>query len=376
MISNICVISPGYPTLFDPVFPFVEQLCKEFARHGVKVTVIAPQSITHSVLHGKKIHPRYKMESINNEGSLEVFQPVTISVPAKYRRINKFFWYIAVKRIFRQIEKPDACYCHFWTSGFIAYKLLKTSSLPVFVATGESDIKNLIGGCRYDNKFRDYIKGVIAVSTKNKEESVSLNLTTSDKCIVLPNAIDNSLFRRTEKMAARKALGFSSNNFIVIFIGWFINRKGSQRLSKALDRFDDVYSIFIGEGNEEPNCNNILFKGRLAHNEIPLYLNASDIFVLPTLKEGCCNSIIEAMACGLPVVSSNLPFNWDVLNEKNSFMIDPMNVDEIADKIRILKDNMGLRNEMSKEVLETAKNLTISKRAERILNFMESRMQR
>ena len=100
----------------------------------------------------------------------------------------------------------------------------------------------------------------------------------------------------------------------------------------------------------------------------------ADIFVLPTLHEGCCNAIIEAMACGLPIVSSNLPFNWDVLNDNNSILINPMNIDEIAEAIRILKEDPVKRDAMSKASLETASNLTIDKRVDKIFSFIESKL--
>ena len=129
--------------------------------------------------------------------------------------------------------------------------------------------------------------------------------------------------------------------------------------------------IFIGKGQEETDCKGIIFKGALPHDEIPRYLNCADAFVLPTLAEGCCNAVIEAMACGLPIISSDMEFNWDVLNADNSIMVDPENVDEIANAIAELRDNSEIRKEMSKVALHTAANLTIRIRAEKIAEFME-----
>ena len=118
----------------------------------------------------------------------------------------------------------------------------------------------------------------------------------------------------------------------------------------------------------------ILFKGKLPHDDIPTYLNAADAFVLPTLHEGCCNAVVEGMACGLPIISSNRPFNWDVLDETNSIMIDPESVEEIRNAIVELRDNPERRDQLSIGALEKAKDLTIGKRASKIAEFIQSRI--
>lgn len=96
----------------------------------------------------------------------------------------------------------------------------------------------------------------------------------------------------------------------------------------------------------------------------------SDVFVLPTLREGCCNAVVEAMACGLPIISSDLPFNWDVLNQTNSVLIDPYNIDEIADAINSFYEDSSKRALLSKGALSTAKDLTIEERSRKILKFI------
>ena len=80
------------------------------------------------------------------------------------------------------------------------------------------------------------------------------------------------------------------------------------------------------------------------------------------------------MACGLPIISSDLPFNWDVLDETNSIMRDPMDVDAIANAIQRLKDNPDLRAKMSASSVNKMKDLTIERRVSKIVKYIESKL--
>ena len=341
---------------------------------GCEVSVLTPQSVSSSMIHHKQNRP-VEWTDYFDDKQIKVYQPRYLTAPFKYHNINNvltrfFLWLFFKKHAF----DIDIVYCHFWSSAFAVFPFAKKNKLPLFVATGESDIKTLFSTKFGLNKFRDYVSGVVCVSSKNKEESIKLGLTTLDKCEVFPNAVNSELFCKRERTECRKRLGLPLDEFIVIFVGWFIERKGAQRVAAAISKVGEVKSIFIGKGEQEPLCEGILFKGALSHEEIPFYLGAADVFVLPTQNEGCCNAVVEAMSCGLPIISSNLPFNWDVLNSTNSIMVDPNNVDEIAFAIRELKDNPKKRLELANGALKKAESLSIDKRAKAILNFMESRI--
>ena len=369
---NILIITPGYPDREKSNYAFVKQLVDEFARQGNHCYVIAPYSTTNN---------KGRYEEKEQVGSnVTIYRPNHLSLSTL--RIGKFspsefFRQRAIKRALQWLPvKPDVVYCHFWECALEGYVYAKENQIPLFVASGESNISTLLKNKNIPSGLKDYVSGVICVSTKNKEESISLGLTTEEKCFVKPNAVNSELFRQLDKVTCRKKLGLPQDAFIISFVGSFIERKGANRVAAAIKSLSGapVYSIFAGRGNVEPDCENILFKGSLRHEDIPEYLNASDVFVLPTLAEGCCNAIVEAMACGLPIISSNRPFNWDVLNDSNSIMIDPENIQEIANAIRVIRDDPAKRTVLSRGALETAANLTIKQRAESIAKFMESKI--
>lgn len=368
---KICVLSYKYPGKHNASdFAFVKQLVDAMANKGHECYVVAPFNISHyRRLTDEK--EEYKV----GKGLVVVYRPAYLSLSKMHVGNFYFSRWLHKKAVKKALNRlpivPDVIYGHFWKTAYEGYEFAKRNEIPLFVASGESVIS--FRRDRLTSEFCDYVKGVICVSTKNKNESINLRLTEDYKCGIYPNAVNNSLFHKRDKNECRRALGIPNDAFVVIFVGWFIERKGPLRVANALNMLDGVNSVFIGKGEQEPNCQGILFKGSLPHDKIPLYLCASDIFVLPTLHEGCCNAVIEAMSCGLPIISSNLPFNWDVLNSDNSILIDPENITEIRDAIMKLKEDKELRLRLSEGSTLSASRLTIEERANKILDFIKSK---
>lgn len=375
---KICVLSYMYPGKHNTSdYAFVKQLVDAIASLGNHCMVLAPFNITHY----KRISFSKETYSVG-KGSVTVFRPGYLSFSTFHIgrfRPTSLARKRALRKAFRMMDtKPDAIYGHFWSSAYSGFEYAQKNNIPLFVATGESEISKLFHPLGDISSFVNYVSGVICVSSKNKEESIALGLATEDKCEVFPNAVNTELFKKLDKQKSREQLGLPKDVFIVAFVGWFIERKGPMRVSEAIKQITGkkVYSLFIGKGEQIPDCDDILFKGALPHEEVPVYLNAADVFVLPTLHEGCCNAVVEAMACGLPVISSNLPFNWDVLNKDNSIMVNPNNIDEIANAIRKLRDNEEERRRLAVGALAMAQNLTIEKRAQAILDFINSKIKK
>lgn len=384
---KILLASNSYPTPEYPMQAFIGVLAREFVRQGHEVTVIAPCLVLSCYRHGIKLDKRHYYDEFEYEGRLlrvEVYRP-RIYAPNK-GRLTKVASWICQKCISSAAMKIgnqfDVVYCHFWSSAIHLKDYVEKTGIPLIVACGEDRIIiRYLRNSKVLAQIKNLTKGVVCVSSKNKVESIDVGLTTVDKCIVLPNAVDASEFKKLEKKIVRKELGFPEDAFIVVFLGRFNERKGVVRVSEAIKKCNDdnIKVIYIGKKSTGdtfvPSADNVLFCGTLSHSDVVKYLNAADVFVLPTLAEGCSNAIVEAMACGLPVISSDLPFNYDILNCDNSIMLDPMDVDAISNAIMKLKQDESLHKKLSEGALLMASELTIEKRAARIAAFMKEKIQ-
>lgn len=381
---KICVVSQGFPYPDVPFFTFVGELCKEMAAQGEEITVVAPQSIFKPILRNEpKIPFRYEIK-IQGGKNIVVYTPKVFSVgtlPIIGKRINNFFAQRAyTETIKKYVGDVDVFYGHFFFQGYHALPEAMRRGKPIIVASGET---NVTYRKEYTSYFKDYLnqlKGIIFVSTKNKEEAIKYGLTDGSNCVVLPNSVDEKCFHQLDKNVCRKELGYSEDDFIVAFVGYFTHRKGSRRVADAITMLNDeqIKSIFIGKNTEgeevEPNCDGILFKGSMDHDKIPTYLGAADVFVLPTRAEGCPNAVVEALACGLPVISSDRKFNYDVLDKTNSVLVDPDDVEAISKAINKLKNDVLLRESLVQGALKKAKDLTITERARKIIAFIKQQI--
>lgn len=383
-VKSICIVADAYPTEKEPNNPFIEQLVLAFTRLGIKCTVLNPVSITNAIMHKKKLSPKKRKVSTEN-GEVEVISPRYLSFSSfKYGPINTNYFNLFLFRrscikVLNEISMDfDIVYGHFISpAGITANEIYKKFDIPAFFAYGENTNYTIdhFGVFKTKKMLRD-IKGVIAVSTANQYNLIDQDIIEESKIEVFPNSIDNKLFYMRDKKGMRKKYGLPEEEFIVAFVGRFIETKGANRLSQAIETIgsDKIKSIFIGYGNVRPTCGGILYEGQQQHENIAELLSAADVFVLPTLAEGSCNAIIEAMACGLPIVSSNKRFNEDILDETNSLKVEPTNINEIAEAIKALYYNDNLREKLSEGSLKKAKTLNIDERAKNIVSFIEKKL--
>lgn len=382
-IKSLCFITDKYPTDEYPANTFLDKLVSEIAKTGIECTVISAYSVTEHRLHRTPYNPPYhRIKTLPGGKKINIYSPRFVTLSNK-KLLNTNTAYFGINSMLRAVRKtvkkenidPDAFYGHFiLPSGICSAKMGRLTGKPSFLAYGESSIK--IIDCLSKDYVRDVLSklsGVIAVSGKNRDELIENAIVPPDKIQVFPNGADPAQFRPLDRGACRKELGFDKDDFIIAFNGAFIERKGVLRVIEAIKKVGGVQSIFIGSGEQNPDCDGILFKGRLPHEKICTYLCAADAFVLPTLNEGCCNAIVEALSCSLPVISSSLSFNDEILDESCSIRINPDSVDEIASAIKLIKDDPQTRERLAEGAEKKAKGLTISARANNIIAFLDEK---
>lgn len=376
-LTHILIIADGYPSKGLPYSAFIANIAEEMTRQGMSVAVIAPQSLTKHWLRHVPLAPRYFTQEVDGN-IIHIYRPYSITAgDGRFGWITRWCNRLVTTWTARHLNTPDVVYAHFWLNAAMAIPYVQKKQLPFIVATGEDVIP--IEQISYTNRtwLKQHVKAVICVSTKNKQESVAAGLTDETKCFVLPNAYNPKEFYPEDGSTMRKQLGILEDDFVVAFCGRFNERKGVFRVDAALKQLNNphIKAIFIGSPidncKDEPDYPRIVFKGQLPHSEIVHYLNAADVFVLPSMAEGCPNSVIESMACGLPIISSDLPFNYDILETHNSILINPADMNAIANAIQRLKEDKELCTRLSLVTIQRAQTLRIEERTKHILQIIE-----
>ena len=271
-------------------------------------------------------------------------------------------------------NKYDLCHCWFgWPSGIIGYLLRKR--FPYIVALRGSDVPGYSARLKKLDKFifrplskRIWRRARFVIA--NSEGLKRLALKTLNRQIgVIYNGVDTDKFKpvKNKKVNKRK---------IIISTGRLIQRKGYGYLIKALQGLKDKFRVvLIGDGNLTAELANLAerldvdvdFQGRKNQDQIIKEFESADIFALPSLNEGMSNSVLEAMACGLPIIATDVGGSKELV-KGNGIIIKPGSVAELrkallelknlksmGSKSRSLAEKMSWRN-VGKEYLLRYKN--------------------
>lgn len=168
----------------------------------------------------------------------------------------------------------------------------------------------------------------------------------------------------------REKLGLSIDDIVCISAGELNNNKNNIIILEALNMLKNskIHYLLCGVGNLKEKLFQYSLENNLEKNvhflgyrdDVKELLKVSDIFIMPSFREGLSRSIMEAMASGLPCVVSNIRGNRDLIeNEKGGFLVNPTDSEEFAKKINLLVNNSELREKMKNYNLERIKSFDI-----------------
>jgi len=368
---------PGRP--FDGVF--VQQLIHVLVRMGLRCSVIHPQAVKS---FGRRPLPaRIEYTECPGAQPIKIIRPRMLSFSNKQLgafntfRLTHWSFCRAVRRALGQLEQPaDLFYGHFLTpAGATAVTLARVLGVPSFIAVGESSFSGPenYGLSRSIRTFRD-VSAMIANSSRNRRLLTELLRVPAKKVAMFPNGGDLSRFYPRDRAAMRRKFNLPKDEFLVAFVGAFIERKGALRVAEAIEGIENVGGLYVGDGASRPEGDQVRFCGRLPHDEVPELLSAADVFMLPTLNEGSCNAIVEAMACGLPIITSDGEFNDDLVDNTTAIRVNPQDVPALRQAVMTLIDDVDRRHRMATAAREIAETRDINNRAKRVCEWIAQHM--
>jgi glycosyltransferase involved in cell wall biosynthesis len=183
---------------------------------------------------------------------------------------------------------------------------------------------------------------------------------------------------------SRADLKIPDNKIIFISVGRLVKRKGFGYAIKALSHLpkNSFHYYIIGDGPDEAElkklvislgmCDQVTFSGRLSEEMKFQYLSVSDMYLLPSLHEGFGICLLEAMHCGLPIVSTKNGGQEDILKDyENALFADPGDSDAFAKKIQELLADTKLKTVLSSNNQKIIKHYYIEEISEQYENLYE-----
>ena len=282
-----------------PSFPFIERT-KKYA--GYRNILLQEECDGMTVLH-----PRYFM------------------IPKYFKELDSLFYEISLRPFIKNIiEKngADLLDVHWvYPDGFAALEWARQFNKKVVVTVRGNEAIHYYQNTAIRKMIVDKMSlfdHVISVSDDLKNKLINEYNVNPDKITVVHNGVDKAKFSPIDKASARSKCGLTADGKYILAISRLSSEKGLEILLEAMKMLvtENVKLALIGDGplygtlNDFVVNNNLSTKvnfiGAVPHKDLNLWYNAADVFCLSSLWEGCPNVVIEALACGTPVVSSNV----------------------------------------------------------------------
>jgi glycosyltransferase involved in cell wall biosynthesis len=341
---NVLSLTTVFPNSAQPTHGvFVFERLRHLARK-TSVRVIAP--VAWRVRHDASV-PRHV-----DMGGLSVEHPTFFYVPGILKILDGLFLFLSVWPAVRRVRRTadfDLIDAHFaFPEGFAAALLSLWYRRPFTVTMRGTEI--LIARHALRRLAIAWVlrraDRVIAVAEPLARFAVSLGVPPA-RVVVVENGVDADTFRPSAQTAARQGLGLTLGGPVIVSVGHLSPRKGFQRVVRVMPKLLQTHAtarfVIVGGPGGEPNNRpalealvraigleeHVVFAGPQPPARVAQWLNAADVFVLASDYEGCPNVVLEALACGKPVVATRVGHVDRMVPDYAGIIVDSAD-DEVA----------------------------------------------
>lgn len=335
---RVLVLSSLFPSTARPTAGlFIRERMFRVAAH-MPLTVVSPQAWFPGQSLIRLFRPGYRPPSPRHERQqgIEVYFPRFLALPGLLRGLDGWSMaacsYFLIRRL-KQRESIGLIDAHFaYPDGEAATHLGRWLNLPVTITLRGTEVPHSRQPHLRVRLVHALTAAARVFSVSDSLRQLALSLGVSpDKTEVVGNGVDLQRFHPLDQHAARLKLGLPPSAKLLISVGGLVERKGMHRvidcLPALLKNQPELHYLIVGSGCAEGDMRSALdaqiarlglagrvhFLGAVGPDELKWPLSAADVFVLATRNEGWANVFLEAMACGLPVVTTDVGGNREVI---------------------------------------------------------------
>jgi glycosyltransferase involved in cell wall biosynthesis len=219
---------------------------------------------------------------------------------------------------------------------------------------------------------------VVATDEKTRDFYLGEHPWLRNKIVTIPVGIDNGLFKPMDKRRVRRLYGLNIRDKIILYVGRFGREKRLDFLIRSFERLkrelDECKLVLVGEGYELKNLKKIveelglkkdvIFLGAMEHEKVPEIMNCADVFALTSLYESAPLVVLEALACGVPVVATDVGRVSEFITNRNVGRIVRGNEEEFA---KAMEEAIRMDPKKTRDrCREVAMNFSFRKTAEQL----------
>jgi glycosyltransferase involved in cell wall biosynthesis len=337
------------------------------------LTVISPQPWfpLQGLIRRFRPHFRPSQPRRETQSGIEVLRPSYFSFPGVLKQFDGWFMAMGARRTvhsLRRAGRADVIDAHFgYPDGYAATLVARWEGLPCTITMRGTELRHsrepalrsrLVAGLRSATR-------VFSVSASLKRLAMELGLPDAAVRVV-GNGVDSARFTPIPCGAARRTYGLDDDARVLVTVGGLVERKGFHRVIDCMPElkkeFPKLHYLCVGSAGPEGDFSARLraqvadlglgdcvhFLGALPPDEVRRAISAADVSVLATRNEGWANVLLEAMACGVPVVATDVGGNAEVVCREDLGTVVPFGdhpalVSALRDALRRDWDRAAIR---------------------------------